>query len=67
MRYAHRGGCRCSHRHDRRRRRAPGHADAGGFTHGFLHPLVGLDHVLAMVAVGFMRRCSADAHCGWCR
>jgi urease accessory protein len=30
----------------------PGHADAGGFTHGFLHPLGGLDHVLAMVAVG---------------
>jgi urease accessory protein len=30
----------------------PGHADAGGFAHGFLHPLGGLDHVLAMVAVG---------------
>ena len=30
----------------------PGHADAGGFTHGFLHPLGGFDHVLAMVAVG---------------
>jgi urease accessory protein len=30
----------------------PGHADASGFTHGFLHPLGGLDHVLAMVAVG---------------
>src|SRR3954453_681452 len=29
-----------------------GHADAGGFTHGFMHPLGGLDHVLAMVAVG---------------
>jgi urease accessory protein len=29
-----------------------GHGDAGGFTHGFLHPLGGLDHVLAMVAVG---------------
>jgi urease accessory protein len=29
-----------------------GHADAGGFTHGFLHPLGGLDHMLAMVAVG---------------
>jgi len=29
-----------------------GHGDAGGFTHGFTHPLGGLDHVLAMVAVG---------------
>lgn len=29
-----------------------GHGDAAGFTHGFLHPLGGLDHVLAMVAVG---------------
>src|SRR5206468_2758142 len=29
-----------------------GHADAGGFAHGFMHPLGGLDHVLAMVAVG---------------
>jgi urease accessory protein len=30
----------------------PGHGDAGGLAHGFLHPLGGLDHVLAMVAVG---------------
>jgi len=30
----------------------PGHADAGGFAHGFMHPIGGLDHVLAMVAVG---------------
>ena len=29
----------------------PGH-DAGGFAHGLVHPLGGLDHVLAMVAVG---------------
>jgi len=29
----------------------PGH-DAGGFAHGVMHPLGGLDHVLAMVAVG---------------
>src|SRR5438552_1574202 len=29
-----------------------GHGDASGFTHGFIHPLGGLDHVLAMVAVG---------------
>lgn len=30
----------------------PGHGDAVGFSHGFLHPIGGLDHVLAMVAVG---------------
>ena len=29
-----------------------GHGDASGFTHGFMHPLGGIDHVLAMVAVG---------------
>lgn len=30
----------------------PGHADAVGLLHGFMHPVGGLDHVLAMVAVG---------------
>jgi urease accessory protein len=29
-----------------------GHGEASGLAHGFLHPLGGLDHVLAMVAVG---------------
>src|SRR5205085_943036 len=29
-----------------------GHSEAGGFMHGFMHPVGGLDHVLAMVAVG---------------
>jgi urease accessory protein len=29
-----------------------GHGDASGFLHGFSHPLGGLDHVLAMVAIG---------------
>ena len=29
-----------------------GVGDAHGFTHGFMHPIGGLDHVLAMVAVG---------------
>lgn len=29
----------------------PGH-DGFGFAHGFAHPLLGLDHVLAMLAVG---------------
>jgi urease accessory protein len=29
-----------------------GHSLAGGFAGGFLHPLFGLDHVVAMVAVG---------------
>ncbi|MBS7542258.1 HupE/UreJ family protein [Ancylobacter oerskovii] len=30
----------------------PGHGEAAGLVHGFLHPIGGLDHVLAMVAVG---------------
>lgn len=29
-----------------------GHGATSGFTHGFTHPVGGLDHVLAMVAVG---------------
>ena len=29
-----------------------GHGDAQGIVHGFIHPLGGLDHLLAMVAVG---------------
>jgi urease accessory protein len=30
----------------------PGHDAGVGFVHGFVHPVTGLDHVLAMVAVG---------------
>jgi urease accessory protein len=30
-----------------------GHGAAGSFVQGFVHPLGGIDHVLAMVAVGF--------------
>jgi urease accessory protein len=29
-----------------------GHGDVSGFAHGFMHPVGGLDHILAMVAVG---------------
>jgi urease accessory protein len=29
-----------------------GHGDTSGLVHGFMHPIGGLDHVLAMVAVG---------------
>jgi urease accessory protein len=29
-----------------------GHGDTSGFSHGFLHPVNGLDHVLAMLAIG---------------
>jgi urease accessory protein len=29
-----------------------GHGEASGFVHGFMHPVGGLDHILAMVAVG---------------
>ena len=31
-----------------------GHGDTHGLIHGFIHPLGGLDHVLAMVAVGLL-------------
>ncbi len=31
----------------------PGH-DASGLVHGFLHPLGGVDHIIAMVAVGLL-------------
>ena len=30
----------------------PGHDAAVGFSHGFIHPVTGLDHILAMIAVG---------------
>jgi len=29
-----------------------GHGEAAGFAYGFMHPLGGLDHLLAMVAIG---------------
>ncbi len=32
----------------------PGHADHSGFVHGFLHPIAGIDHILAMVTVGIL-------------
>ena len=32
----------------------PGHGDTAGFVHGFMHPMGGFDHVLAMVAVGLL-------------
>jgi urease accessory protein len=32
----------------------PGHADANGLVHGFIHPATGIDHVLAMIAVGVL-------------
>ena len=32
----------------------PGHDGAGGLLHGFVHPLTGIDHVLAMIAVGVL-------------
>jgi urease accessory protein len=30
----------------------PGHGDTSALMHGFAHPITGIDHVLAMVAVG---------------
>jgi urease accessory protein len=32
----------------------PGHDGAGGLLNGFVHPLTGIDHVLAMIAVGVL-------------
>lgn len=32
----------------------PGTGDAAGLAHGFLHPVTGLDHLLAMVMVGVL-------------
>lgn len=32
----------------------PGHDGAGGLAHGFTHPFTGIDHVLAMLAVGVL-------------
>jgi urease accessory protein len=31
-----------------------GHGDTSGLMHGFAHPITGIDHVLAMVAVGVL-------------
>jgi urease accessory protein len=32
----------------------PGHDGAGGLLQGFVHPVTGVDHVLAMIAVGLL-------------
>lgn len=32
----------------------PNHSPIAGFTDGFLHPLIGVDHLLAMIAVGIL-------------
>jgi urease accessory protein len=32
----------------------PGHDGAGGLMYGFVHPVTGIDHVLAMVAIGVL-------------
>ena len=32
----------------------PGHEGAAGLAHGFMHPLGGIDHILAMVTVGLI-------------
>lgn len=31
-----------------------GHGDTSGFVHGFMHPVGGFDHLLAMIAVGIL-------------
>lgn len=32
----------------------PGHGGTTGFLHGLVHPVTGTDHILAMIAVGFL-------------
>lgn len=32
----------------------PGHGDANGLIDGFMHPITGIDHFLAMIAVGML-------------
>ena len=32
----------------------PGHDGEAGLVHGFVHPITGIDHILAMVAVGLL-------------
>src|SRR6187431_2061064 len=43
-----------------------GVGDTSGFIHGFMHPLGGLDHQLAMILVGIFAYQLGAAHCGWC-
>ena len=40
---------------------------AGGFSSGFMHPILGWDHVIAMVAVGFGAPSWAAPPSGFCR
>ena len=39
----------------------------GGFLSGFKHPLTGLDHIVAMVAVGLWGAFLGGRPCGCCR
>jgi len=41
-----------------------GVGDTHGFIHGFMHPVGGLDHVLAMVAVGILAHPRDEPHPG---
>ena len=40
---------------------------AGGFASGFMHPLTGIDHILAMVAVGIWALNWVPRQFGHCR
>ena len=42
----------------------PGHEHAGGFASGLAHPLLGLDHLLAMLAIGVVAA-RLGAHARW--
>jgi hydrogenase/urease accessory protein HupE len=43
------------------------HGGAGGFISGFTHPILGWDHVAAMVAVGLWGHSSGARRSGSCR
>ena len=42
-----------------------GHGDASGLMNGFSHPITGIDHVLAMVAVGVLAAQHGGGLCRW--
>lgn len=46
----------------------PHHVErGGGFMSGLSHPVLGLDHLLAMIAVGVLGAQMGERPYGWCR
>jgi hydrogenase/urease accessory protein HupE len=44
----------------------PGH-DGASLATGLLHPLGGVDHIIALIAVGLLAVCLGGGRCGWSR